>query len=329
MMRLIDKIERKLYRFAIPNLPLIIAICLTIGFILGAFPTRFFMKVTDICQMVPYNIIYKHEYWRLITWIFITPFATSGFWMMLTPIAIYFYYRIGIRLEAVWGKFMLNFYIFGTIILMDAGIIIAALISAKKNNMVEILQMLISEAEFNTLPLNCSQYLTLSMYLGLAIILPDLTIMLYFLIPIKIKYLAFFELLYLAYDFYKLPIPTYRTMIVCSIIPFMILFLINMNRKGYSVHQMVRKRNFNKKMSGGKNNNPFNTRQVKSKRTDNVIKYDFKRNDSSNEKRSIHRCAICGRTELDNPYLEFRYCSKCNGNYEYCSDHIYTHEHKI
>ena len=40
-----------------------------------------------------------------------------------------------------------------------------------------------------------------------------------------------------------------------------------------------------------------------------------------------HRCAVCGRTELDNPELEFRYCSKCNGNYEYCQDHLFTHEH--
>ena len=35
----------------------------------------------------------------------------------------------------------------------------------------------------------------------------------------------------------------------------------------------------------------------------------------------------CGRTELDHPELEFRYCSKCNGNYEYCQDHLFTHEH--
>ena len=41
-----------------------------------------------------------------------------------------------------------------------------------------------------------------------------------------------------------------------------------------------------------------------------------------------HRCAVCGRTEKDDDTLEFRFCSKCNGSYEYCSDHLYTHEHK-
>ena len=42
---------------------------------------------------------------------------------------------------------------------------------------------------------------------------------------------------------------------------------------------------------------------------------------------TIHKCRICGRTEVSNPELEFRYCSKCLGNYEYCSEHLFTHEH--
>ena len=40
-----------------------------------------------------------------------------------------------------------------------------------------------------------------------------------------------------------------------------------------------------------------------------------------------HKCAVCGRTELDGENLQFRFCSKCNGNYEYCQDHLFTHTH--
>ncbi|MBQ5676416.1 MAG: hypothetical protein IIV45_15335, partial [Lachnospiraceae bacterium] len=40
-----------------------------------------------------------------------------------------------------------------------------------------------------------------------------------------------------------------------------------------------------------------------------------------------HRCAICGRTEVDSPDMTFRFCSKCDGNYEYCEEHLYTHKH--
>ena len=43
--------------------------------------------------------------------------------------------------------------------------------------------------------------------------------------------------------------------------------------------------------------------------------------------RVIHRCVICGRTQADNPDLEFRYCSKCEGGLEYCQDHLFTHVH--
>ena len=40
-----------------------------------------------------------------------------------------------------------------------------------------------------------------------------------------------------------------------------------------------------------------------------------------------HKCAICGRTDADDEKLEFRFCSKCEGTYEYCQDHLFTHEH--
>ena len=40
-----------------------------------------------------------------------------------------------------------------------------------------------------------------------------------------------------------------------------------------------------------------------------------------------HKCTVCGRTDVSNPELEFRYCSKCNGYYCYCSDHINNHSH--
>ena len=56
---------------------------------------------------------------------------------------------------------------------------------------------------------------------------------------------------------------------------------------------------------------------------------EFKKNVAKARPKSvpIHRCAICGRTEKDGELLEFRFCSKCDGNYEYCQDHLFTHQH--
>ena len=44
-------------------------------------------------------------------------------------------------------------------------------------------------------------------------------------------------------------------------------------------------------------------------------------------KRQLHKCAVCGITDADDPDMEFRYCSKCNGYYCYCSEHINNHVH--
>jgi hypothetical protein len=42
----------------------------------------------------------------------------------------------------------------------------------------------------------------------------------------------------------------------------------------------------------------------------------------------MHRCAVCGITEKDNPDMEFRYCVECDGgDYEYCMEHLKNHKH--
>ena len=41
----------------------------------------------------------------------------------------------------------------------------------------------------------------------------------------------------------------------------------------------------------------------------------------------LHKCAVCGKTDVSDPQMEFRYCSKCNGYYCYCADHINNHIH--
>ena len=71
---------------------------------------------------------------------------------------------------------------------------------------------------------------------------------------------------------------------------------------------------------------------------DNLISYLFpkfkkrtkakKAERSKSASKSVHKCEVCGRTEHDDPDLEFRFCSRCNGYHEYCLEHLYTHEHK-
>lgn len=139
-----------------------------------------------------------------------------------------------------------------------------------------------------------STQLYLSMLLAIAATIPDAQFFLNFIIPVKAKWLGIFYGVLLVYDCIKGTWPS-RIMLVMTLLNFILFFFL-----------------YRKPVQQAK--------QVKRK-----VVYQHEVKHSASGPR--HRCAVCGRTELDDPTLEFRYCSKCEGNYEYCQEHLYTHKH--
>ena len=142
-------------------------------------------------------------------------------------------------------------------------------------------------------------YINMSIFLACASIMPDYQLLLYGISPIKMKWLAILDVVLLAVDAVQGGL-IIRIVIIASLLNFIIFFFCNRNLRGHSPKQAARRKKFQKQISRPQNQYAGGAK---------------------------HRCAVCGRTELDNPTLEFRYCSKCNGNYEYCQDHLFTHEH--
>ena len=138
-------------------------------------------------------------------------------------------------------------------------------------------------------------YMNLSMFLAYAAIFPEMQVYLYGIIPIRVKWLAILDVVLLAVSFIQGSMGT-RIGIVVSLLNFFLFYFSTRNYQRVSPKEMRRK-----------------------------IRY--KREVSQNAKGARHECAICHRTELDDPNLEFRFCSKCNGNYEYCNEHLFTHTH--
>ena len=116
--------------------------------------------------------------------------------------------------------------------------------------------------------------------------------LLMFLIPIKIKWLAYLDIALFVYEMVVGNIGT-KISIAMALLNF-VIFFFGFMRKRVSPAQMHRRAVYKKAVK---------------------------------KMPSRHRCAVCGRTEETNPELEFRFCSKCNGNYEYCQDHLFTHTH--
>ena len=101
----------------------------------------------------------------------------------------------------------------------------------------------------------------------------------------------------------------YALAIVVSVLNFIIFFFVTRSARRISPSEIKRKAEFRKKMYDAK----WESGNVVEFKGRNVI--------------TRHKCAICGRTDADDEKLEFRFCSKCEGTYEYCQDHLFTHEH--
>lgn len=210
------------------------------------------------------SLVMKGEVWRLVTFLFIPP-TTSPIWLLFT---LYFYYMVGSTLEHEWGPFKFNiYYLLGVL-----GTIGAAFLGGTGSAM----------------------FLNLSLIFAFSYLFPNYQMLIFFMLPVKIKYLSMFYALTLVLMF--LGNPVYGLITVSgSVLNFLLFFgkdIIMRIATGRKVY--------------------YNRRSFESKIPKVVI---------------IHRCAICGKTERDDKNLEFRYCVDCEGDYEYCMEHLYNHEH--
>ena len=261
------KLEVKYGRFAIKDLIKYVVILNMIVY-LGLLYSGNQMAVYNL-MLVP-SKIFQGEYWRLITYIFIPP-QVSPIWIIFV---LYFFFIIGSGLEQAWGSFKLNtYYLIGMI-----GTTIASLIFG-----------IIGDPT----------YINLSLFLAFARIYPNYQILLFFIIPIKIKYLAWLNWIYIFYTFYSGSNDD-KVCAVVSILNYLIFF-------GKDIIDTLRNTRATRKRTITCN-----------RKIEKII-----------QKKYFHKCTICGITENDDPKMDFRYCIDCYGDYEYCMTHLNNHEHKL
>ena len=313
-----DNKKRKQYNsFFVPNLSLIVIACLIIGYIILYFAPDLYTKLT----LSPAEIIYGHQYWRLISWVITVPyFLGSILSYIFLPICMYFYYRIGLTLEYVWGQKNFNLFIIGGVLFIDIFVMLVSVILFFVKP-----DLLISDA-FLAASRTPNWYIMLSMYLAIAYINPDMKILLYFVIPVKIKYLAYVDIALLVYYFIT-SLYIEKAIIFAAAFNFLLFFLINLKvRPDTSPGQLKRRHDFKKRMRKANIKKVYGNDRIIPVESNQIQPVPTK-TPGGTMRATRHRCAVCGRTELDDSELEFRYCSKCNGSFEYCSDHLFTHQH--
>lgn len=282
-MNFLNKMERKIGKYAIPNLMIYLIAAYCIGFVIYTVNPNFMLMLT----LSPYHILHG-QVWRLITWI-LMPTDTRVFSLLIMALL---YYQLGSALERSWGTFRFTVYIFGGMLFTVIGaFILYGIYAAAGTGSLETIS-LISSLTFTT------NYINLTIFLAFAVMYPEMQILLFFIIPVKMKWMAVVYAVLIAIN---LILTSWggRIAIIMSILNFLIFFLSTRNYRRVSPKEIHRKQVFKA--------------QMREPRRGSMV--------------TKHKCAVCGRTELDDPNLEFRFCSKCDGNYEYCQDHLFTHQH--
>ena len=223
-------------------------------------------------------------------WRLITyPLTYSAGNILLTAITLLCYYSLGRAMENVWGTLRFNLFYLTGVVMMD------------------IYCMIFGGQASVT-------YLNLSLFLSYATLYPDANFLLFFIIPVKAWIFALIDLAMVLLSLFTDPFP-YNLFSVIALANYFLFFgkdVLNVIPMSWRANAS---RLFRKKPS-----------QPKAK----VIHFDagsYEASTAAPKAPYTHRCTICGRTDVTNPELEFRYCSKCKGYYCYCQDHINNHVH--
>ena len=291
-MKFLDKQEKKFGKYAIKNLMYYIIMLYALGFVIMLVKPEIYTNFLSLNAPA----ILSGQIWRIFTYIIYPPTGS----LITILISLYFYYVVGSMLERQWGTFRFNLYFFTGVILHAAAAIFIYLIWGA------VLEM-------------GTYYLNLSMFFAFAAMFPNMQVLFMWLIPIKMKWLAYIDGVYFAVTIvagfmseslsYDMLVRLYSFGIIAN--------------KAYAVMALVSLLNFLFYASTFRSIQRMTPKEVYRRKA-----YEHKVAQAQVMKNMPrHKCAICGRTEKDHPDLEFRYCSKCEGNFEYCQDHLFTHEH--
>jgi hypothetical protein len=290
-MRVIDKFSLTHRRFGIRRLMLYFVIGYGVVYLIAAMDTT--KTFLGLIYFDP-SLIIRGEIWRLVTWIFFPAGGSvlSPTSLLFTALMLYFYYFIGSTLEREWGTPKFNiYYIIGVLLNIIYGFTVWLITG--------------SDFYFRLSPLDAS-FLNLSMFFAFAVFYPDQRVLFFFVIPIKIKWLALLDAVYFMYIIIANLIAGSYFYALLPIVAVLNFFLFCFDDLMHYLR-------------------PYKT--VTTRQAINFRKAARQKRHEEAAHPYRHKCAVCGKTDAEYPNLEFRYCSRCNGYHCFCIDHINNHVH--
>jgi hypothetical protein len=282
----VDRFALRHPNFGIPNLMLYIVAGNVLVYVLSVFSRPGAVSFLSF----DWQMILQGELWRLFTFIFMPGYSSMRqvIWLVFF---LYLYYMIGTTLEREWGTAKFNLYYL-------SGVLLTLLVG--------VFSGLLSGHSY----IEGTSYVNLSMFFAFAVLYPDTQFLIMFIIPVKVKWLAWIDAAFFALAVILNLMAgsvTNALLPIIAILNFFVFFWTNITdeinyRRGRARHQTSHQTIHFKSA----------VRQQKKKESERGYR---------------HKCEICGRTDTQFPDLQFRYCSRCEGYHCFCEDHIFNHEH--
>jgi len=269
-MSLFTRLEAKLGRYAVPNLTVILIAGQVLVYVLEQFANAEGRSIVDAIRLDMAKVL-AGEVWRLVTFLFDPPLTNILFAFFFW----YLFYLMGTALEENWGAFRYNAFLAIGWLASIAFALVAALTVAPQGGA-------------------SNGFLYGTVFLAFARLYPEFTLYLFFILPVKIKWLA-----WLQWGLYALTLLFgswfARAMVLASVLNFLIFF-------GREIWFDM-------------------------KHADRRMRFQARTLRKSS--RLVHSCRVCGLSSETSPRTQFRYCSQCGGDVCYCPEHLANHEHVV
>ncbi len=288
MQQWLDRFCRKHPRLTLPGLMRYIVIGNVLVYLLDFFGTNGYPIASSLLGFSA-DAIAHGQIWRIVTFIFV---PLSGQNPVVFALSLYLYYFIGNALEREWGsnKFTI-FYFFGVVLNILVGFLVGGA---------------------------SMHYVNLSMFFAFATLYPDLQFLLFFIIPVKAKWLAWFDAAFFALSVLRY---LFQGHLLLALIPVVAIF----NYLLFFATDISDQVSYWRTRAAQKRKQQQYRQAYQNPGGPKVVNFhDAKTQTKPNY---LHKCAVCGKTDRTDPQMEFRYCSRCNGYYCYCADHINNHIH--
>ncbi len=292
MKNLRSRFERFCYKHrdkGIPNLMLYIILGSAVVYLMSMIAGNY--TLYNLLCFDRTSILHGHV-WRLFTYPLTYGAGNSN--LILIAISMFCYYSLGRAMENAWGTLRFNLFYLTGVVMMD---VYCMLFGGRAN----------------------VTYLNLSLFLSYATMYPDAHFLLFYIIPVKAWIFALFDLAIVVLDLFTAPFPA-NFFSVISLANYFLFF----GKDVLNVIPMSWRANARRLFRKGK------SKAAKSSGP-KVVQFpnagSYEATVAKPKAPYTHRCTVCGRTDISNPELEFRYCSRCKGYYCYCEEHISNHSH--